>query len=236
MTCARGRSRLSAWMDGDLAGDGAREVNAHLASCAGCRRRAAELEAVSRAVSELPRLEPSECVAARVHDRIELETRNPALCVLLRGFGAARPYLLPSIVPALLVVVALLAGALALDSGPLPKVHFPTAAWGALPPSGTEGNPLIPSAEILLPREAGPRLPAEALVGSGEGTLFLETVVARDGTVADVTLLAGDVALEAKLLDALRRQRFVPAHFRGRPVAVSVYRLISRMEVRSPLT
>lgn len=236
MTCTRVRSKLSAWIDGELRGSAAREVPAHLSACAGCRRRAAELEAASRAVSELPTLEPPESVAARVRDRIELETRNPGLAVLLRGFGAARPYMLPSIVPAALVLVTLLAGVLALDSGPLPKVHLPSGAWGVLPPSGTEGNPLFPSAEILLPREAGPRLPSEALVGSGEGTLFLETIVARDGTVADVRLLTGDGAFEGPLLDALRRQRFVPAHYRGRPVAVSVYRLISRMEVRSPLT
>jgi Putative zinc-finger/Gram-negative bacterial TonB protein C-terminal len=236
MTCARVRRRLSTWIDGELGQQAAAETNAHLSACPDCRRRAAELAAASRAVSELPRIEPPESVAARVRDRLDLEARNPALAVVLRRFGAARPYMLPSIVPAALVVVALLAGALALDSGPLPPVHFPSGAWGLVPPSGTEGNPLLPSAEILLPREAGPHLPAEALVGTGEGTLFLETIVARDGTVADVRLLGGDVALESALLDALRRQRFVPAHYRGRPVAVSVYRLISRMEVRSPLT
>jgi len=236
MTCVGVRNRLSAWMDGDLDPSAARGVSTHLSACAACRRRARELVAASRALSELPRLEPPESVATRVRDRIELETRNPALAFLFRGFGAARPYMLPSIVPAALVVVTLLAGALALDSGPLPEVRLPPGAWGVLPPSGTEGNPLFPSAEILLPREAGPRLPPEALVGSGEGTLFVETVVARDGTVANVTLLDGDVAVEGVLLDALRRQRFEPVRYRGRPVAVSVYRLISRMEVRSPLT
>jgi hypothetical protein len=236
MTCGQVARRLSEWMDGELGKDAAREVEAHLAGCEACRRRARELSAASRAVSELPRLEPSESVAAGVRDRLELETRNPGLAVLLRGFGAARPQLLPSIVPAALVVVALVAGTLALDSGPLPAVHLPAGAWGTLPPPGTEANPLFPSGDVLLPREAGPKLPSAALVGSGEGTLFLETVVARDGTVADVTLLNGDVALEGALLDALRRQRFEPVRLRGRPVAVSVYRLISRMEVRSPAT
>jgi hypothetical protein len=32
-------------------------------------------------------------------------------------------------------------------------------------------------------------------------------------------------------VDALRRERYEPGRFRGRPVAVSIYRLISRMEV-----
>jgi hypothetical protein len=38
------------------------------------------------------------------------------------------------------------------------------------------------------------------------------------------------------VVDALRRQKFEPVRLRGRPVAVSVYRLFSRMDVRSPMT
>jgi len=60
--------------------------------------------------------------------------------------------------------------------------------------------------------------------------------VARDGSVSTVTLLGGDLAQAGPLLEALRRERFEPATFRGRPVAVSLYRLISRMDVRAPLT
>ena len=95
---------------------------------------------------------------------------------------------------------------------------------------------MFPSAEIDLPREAtAVELPAE-LLAAGEGTVFLETVVARDGSVSDVTVLRGRRHAQGALVDALRRQRFQPVRYRGRPVAVSVYRLISRMEVRSPLT
>ena len=61
--------------------------------------------------------------------------------------------------------------------------------------------------------------------------------MARDGSVAGVTVLGGATPLtEEPLLEALRQQRFEPVRYRGRPVAVSVYRLISRMEVRSPRT
>jgi len=60
--------------------------------------------------------------------------------------------------------------------------------------------------------------------------------VARDGSVSAVTLLTGDRVLAQPVLDALRRQKFEPVRLRGRPVAVSVYRLISRMDVRSPMT
>jgi hypothetical protein len=237
MTCRRVRRRLSEWIDGDLEGPSARELAAHLAGCVECRSRAEELAAVSRVLSELPRVEPDESVTARVSDRIEIEMRSPGLAFLFRGVGAARPHLLASVVSAALVLLTLLAAALALETGPLPEVHLAPGVWSVTPPSGTEGNPLFPSAEVDLPRDAkGLALPAEALLGPGEGTVFLETVVARDGTVSDVTLLDGDLRGEGPLLEALRRQRFEPVRYRGRPVAVSVYRLISRMEVRSPLT
>ena len=48
-----------------------------------------------------------------------------------------------------------------------------------------------------------------------------------------MTVLQGDADGEGALLEALRQQRYEPVRYRGRPVAVSVYRLISRMEVRS---
>lgn len=237
MTCARVRTRLSEWLDGELPAATTRTVEEHLSLCPACSRVALELRSVSGMLCALPRLETPEPVAARVLERLELESgaRRPALAVLFRGFVAARPLMLPSLVPAALVLVGVLAGVLALDSGPLPEVHLAPGAWGAVPASGTEGNPLFPSAGVDLPREmAGLDLPPGFLAGAGEGTIFVETVVARDGSVAGVTILGGEA--ETELLEALRQQRYEPVRYRGRLVAVSVYRLISRMEVRSPLT
>jgi hypothetical protein len=239
MTCAVVRSRLSEWLDGELEPGAARLVSSHLGRCAECARRADELRSLSGLLAGLPRLEAREPVAAQVLDRLEIEAgaRRPALAFLFRGFAAARPMMLPSLVPAALVLVSVLAGVLALDTGPLPEVHLVPGAWGVVPASGTEGNPLFPSAEVALPREmARLELPAEILAGRGQGSIFVETVVARDGTVAGVTVLEGNADGEQALVEALRQQRFEPVRYRGRPVAVSVYRLISRMEVRSPQT
>ncbi len=236
MTCARVRSRLSEWLDGELEPGASRAIQSHLAECPGCARRAGELRAVSGLLAGMPRLAAPEPVAACVLDRLEIEAeaRRPALVVLFRGFAAARPFMLPSLVPAALVLVGVLAGVLALDSGPLPEVHLAPGAWGAVPASGTEGNPLFPSADVDLPREtAALDLSPEVLAGRGEGSLFVETVVARDGTVAGVTLLQGDADSEEPLLEALRQQRYEPVRYRGRRVAVSVYRLISRMNVEA---
>jgi hypothetical protein len=85
-----------------------------------------------------------------------------------------------------------------------------------------------------LPRpQAGDALPASVLTDMSEGTLFLETVVARDGSVSTVTLLEGDSEQARPLVDALRHARYEPVRVRGRAVAVSVYRLISRQDVVS---
>jgi hypothetical protein len=239
MTCARVRNRLSEWLDDDLEPAAARAVESHLAGCPACARRADELRAVCGLVADLPCLEAAEPVAARVLDRLEIEggAVRPGLAFLFRGFAAARPLILPSLVPAALVLATVLGGILALDSGPLPEVHLAPGAWGAVPASGTEGNPLFPSAEVELPRErAALDLPPEVLADLGEGSVFLETVVARDGSVVGVTVLEGDATSDPRLLEAFRQQRFEPVRYRGRPVAVSVYRLISRLEVRSPRT
>ena len=236
MTCARVRSRLSEWLDGELEPAAARAVSSHLAECAACARQADELRAISGLLAELPRLAAPEPVAPLVLDRLEIEAeaRRPALAFLFRGFAAARPLMLPSLVPAGLVLVSVLAGVLALDPGPLPEVHLAPGAWGVVPASGTEGNPLFPSAGIDLPRErAALDLSPEVLAGHGEGSVFLKTVVARDGSVVGVTVLEGDAYGEGPLVEALRQQRFEPVHYRGRPVAVSVYRLISRMSVKA---
>jgi anti-sigma factor RsiW len=239
MTCAGVRRRLSEWLDGELEPLAARSVSAHLAGCPACSRRAEELRAVSGLLAELPRVESREPVESQVALRLELASgaRRPALAVLFRGVAAARPLILPSLFPALCLLLLVFGAILALDSGPLPEVRLAPGAWGVVPASGTEGNPLMPSAEVLLPQQlAALALSPEVLAGHGEGSVFFETVVARDGSVAGVTLLQGDSGEEQQLVEALRQQRFEPVRFRGRFVAVSVYRLISRMEVRSPRT
>jgi len=241
MSCRRVRGQLSAWLDGDLAPATAREVAAHLDSCPACARHDESLRAALGMLADLPVLSPSEGIAPRVFDRLEVESRGPGLAMVFRSRRASRPLILPSLISAALVVVAVLGGAVALDQAlrsfdePLPPV---ASSWEErLPAWGTEANPLFPSTDVGLPQaRPGDLVSAEVLTQMGEGTLFLETVVARDGSVSTVTLLHGDWALAQPVLDALRQQRFEPVRLRGRPVAVSVYRLISRMDVLSPTT
>jgi hypothetical protein len=240
MSCRGVRRRLSRHLDGELSGAEPREVAAHLETCSACAEVWRSLREAVSFLARAPRLEPGERIAARVLDRLEVESRGPGLALIFRSALAARPLMLPSLVPAALVLVTVLAAALALD-GPRPRERFALdagAAWDlGLPASGTEGNPLLLSAGVSLPqvRSRG-GLTADVVADLGEANLFVETVVARDGSVSLVRLLDGDSQRAEPLLDLLRRERFEPGRYRGRPVAVSVYRLISSLEVRPPLT
>ena len=169
-----------------------RAVSTHVAAVCDVPARATELEEVSRLVGDLPRLEATESVAQDLLTRLEVETRGPGLGMLLRRFGAARPLIMPSLVPALLVLLTVLSATLALDSGPRLPAHL--VSWGMGPALGTESNPHFASADVGLPRErgGGPLATEILATGGGEDSLFLETVVARDGSVSAVTVLHGD--------------------------------------------
>jgi putative zinc finger protein len=55
MTCQELDLRLDDWLDGALAGDAAREVEAHLAGCAACRERERQLRQLLAHAAALPR-------------------------------------------------------------------------------------------------------------------------------------------------------------------------------------
>lgn len=241
MRCHEVESRLSAHLDRELPPAEAAAVETHLADCARCARVLAGLSEAVRSLADLPRLDCGGEVASEVLGRIEVETRGPGLALVFRGTWASRPLILPSLVPAALVLVTVLAGAVALHRPSRTEalvVRSRVPSWDTpLPPSGTEGNPLFPSAGVGVPQVRGRAAMPEGWLEGGLGDdLFLETVVARDGSVSAVRLLEGDRDLAGPVLDALRGERFEPTRLRGRPVAVSLYRLISRVEVRPPVT
>jgi hypothetical protein len=242
MSCRAARRRMSAHRDGELSRAESVCLTQHLESCPDCHLRWTTLGEALDLLGALPKQASNESISTRIFDRLDMENRKPGLALLFRSFVARRPLMLPSLVPAVLVLAAVAAGTLVLEDGiELPAVHrhyrARTEAWDmSVPPAGTEMNPLYPTEERSVPRARGPMVPSYLLEQRGEGSLFVETVVARDGTVSAVNVIDGDLREVAPVLSALRRERFDPVRLQGRPVAVSVYRLISRMEVRPPLT
>jgi hypothetical protein len=211
-------------------------VATHLEECPLCTTAWRAFNDDLDLLADVPRVAATGEVAARVFDRLDMERRQPGLSLVFRPFGTARPLILPSLVPAAIVLGAILSGALALDRAPdpLPPVRTAYRAEGvAVPsPASTESDPLFSMAEVSPPRvRSSDGVPLYLLDHPGQDTLFIETVVASDGSVSAVTVIGGDAKRARHVVDAMRRERYEPARFRGRPVAVSIYRLISRMEV-----
>ncbi len=233
MSCRGVRRQFSAYLDQELPAAESRAVATHLGRCPACREHWESLRQSVQRLADAPRLACPERIAPRVLDRLELETRGPSLALLFRPTWSRGPALLASLVPAALVLASILAAAVALDLEPRSARTAVVDTWQpALPPSGTEANPFFPSMDVSAPQVlTRATLADELLTGLGERTLFLETVVARDGTVLAVNLLEGDVELARPILEALRGERFEPGRYQGQPVAVSFYRLFSRTVV-----
>jgi hypothetical protein len=238
MICQAIRTRMSEHLDETLSAHESQQVAEHLRTCAPCAVEWESLRAAVQAVRALPRLKLSESIAFRVLSRIEVQSRGPGLALLFRPAWRARPLIFPSLVSAALVLASVLAGIAALNQEPKAVVELPAStAEARLAPYGTESNPLFLSSDVTTPRMRARRAAGQAvLAGRPEDSLFFETVIGRDGKVADVKLLNGAPERAGAVADALRGERFEPARLRGRPVAVSVYRLISHMEVRAAVT
>lgn len=238
MNCRSVRAQLAEREDQALDERALPEVEEHLQGCGACAAEAACLEQALDDLRRLPRLEAPESIAASVLGRIEAETRGPGLRALYVTAWARRPLLLPSLVPAVLLLGALVGTALVLDPAAeeLPPVAAVTVGEWNTTPAPAPGPPL-PVAAVSLRRLASGALgEREVLDHMVEGSLFVETRVGTDGNVSAVHVLAGNQELAAPLRDALWQERFAPTRYRGRLVEVSVYRLISRMEVRAPVT
>lgn len=235
MSCSAVRVRLSAFLERDLELQECGAVAAHVRECAACATELRELQDALSALRELPRLEPAGSVVAAVMDRLEVEGRGPGLQLLFRPAWRTRPLMLPSLVHGALLFAVVLSGTLTLNRAATPRGELADlrGQWGGkAAPSGTEANPMFPSSNVSVPKLRARGPVPEPFLGSGEGSVFLETVVARDGSISAVTLIDGDSVEGRALAGWLWHERFEPVRVGGRAVAVSLYRLFSRMEVR----
>ncbi len=236
MNCAPFTAQLSEYMDGELETAAAPRLEDHLAGCAACTAALAQMRSISTLLRGLPQMDSGESIAARVLDRLELPGRGPGLSLLFRSARIERPMLMRSVMGAAAAMFLSIGATLLLQehmrrAEPLPRPVL-TGWAGAV--AGTEANPFPLLSGVTLPIVTQP-FPEPVLESLEPGSLFVETVVARDGRVSEVTLLEGDAAAAGPVLTALREERFQPGSLHGRPVAVSVYRLFSRMDV-TPLT
>jgi len=102
---------------------------------------------------------------------------------------------------------------------------------------GTEAKPFWVTEDLQGPKAGADMFLDQQLMGMGEQSIFVMTLVTRDGRVSEVKLLDGDSKTAAPIMDEIKMQRCLPGVDRaGRPVATRAFRLISSMEVRAPRT
>jgi len=91
-------------------------------------------------------------------------------------------------------------------------------------PSGTGEEPIVVRGDMIPPRlihKPRPEYPEVLRRARLEGRVFLQAVIAKDGTVVDVTVLRSTSPLfEDAALSAVRQWRYEPALSGGQPVAV----------------
>jgi hypothetical protein len=228
MSCQALRACFSALRDADLPPDRMLAALRHIDECRDCAREWEAFRGSLDLLADLPRPQTRGALAARVRDRLEIERRGPGLTLLLRPRSAIRPLILPSLVPAALVLVTVLAAALGLERAPaVGRVASSPGDWTGV----ALDEPLFSFTGVTVPQARSRDLADLLQAEKGEVDLFLETVVERDGRVSTVRLLGGDEERARPIVEALRKERFEPGRFKGRPVAVSVYRIISRLDV-----
>ena len=86
----------------------------------------------------------------------------------------------------------------------------------------------LPSIEPVSVAEAAerallvdqPAIPFPANVKADQGTVVLQVLIGRDGTVQDVKFLQGSLAFVRSAIDGVRQWKFKPYTMNGRPVSV----------------
>jgi protein TonB len=99
-------------------------------------------------------------------------------------------------------------------------------ASGAMPPeaamSSIEPVSLPESAvrALLAQQPADPEYPASAKAGGQHGSVVLQVLIARDGTVQDAKFLQGSLLFARAAIDAVKQWHFKPYSLNGRAVSV----------------
>ena len=90
----------------------------------------------------------------------------------------------------------------------------------AVPRIANQGRSRISSgvAQGLLTRQVNPRYPPRAIQDRIQGTVVLQAVIARDGSVQNIRAVSGNAMLITAAMDAVKQWRYKPYQLNGEPV------------------
>ncbi|HUA16301.1 MAG TPA: TonB family protein [Verrucomicrobiae bacterium] len=86
---------------------------------------------------------------------------------------------------------------------------------------------MVPEAAERALLAAQPEVPYPASAKNQQGTVVLQVLVGRDGTVQDAKFLQGSLAFARAAIDGVRQWKFKPYSMNGRPVSVQTLMTIS---------
>lgn len=146
MTCEQHLEALGEYVDGTLPPGDRRRLEEHLATCEACRRTARDLAQIRKAAAELPAVKPPDRIWVRISNDLAAE-RSGSLAAAPSGLAAwsaafaAGLRRLATPVPLLgaaVVILAVLAGYLAISRGPAPSTPATNAT--ATTPGKSQGE------------------------------------------------------------------------------------------------
>ena len=241
LICEEAQRDLAAYRDGELDLETQIAVRAHLSGCPDCAAEAESLYELGAALrrTSTRRVEVMGDTLGSLHARVvaRLQAEQPHRSRArwrdiddLHLFWAAGGATLATFI----CMLALL-GVVRMGLREVPQSM--ASILGAMADPGSDRNPIVPNARVLLPRADPDAMMLSRMPSPLELELVLSAVVTREGRVRDmawVPVSAGSASGERDilhLLDAASQTRFEPARSGGAPVAVNVVWLLSHTTV-----
>lgn len=262
--CAAVRRKLHAFYDRELSIADQIAVSAHLDWCDPCAaalREFEELGSVLRAAApgRLPEAvlsgDEAAALAATVANRVKVE-REASLFARVHALFEDMHLVYVGLGAAAASIVCLVVALGMMRFGASERPDSLAAMVNFLAPPGSNENPVVIDARIMMPRALDGAFSTvnaaeQGYLGADQDAVYaLSAVVTREGTVANLELLdgrggaatsdgrevastGGDTKAVEGLLDAVSRARFEPARREGLPIAVNMVWLVAHTTVRA---
>ncbi len=247
LTCLLNRRRLAAYMDDELSIPQRIAVDHHLAKCRRCACAANRERALSRVVRQAS----GGLLDANVAERLRASgdmvlSRVAAEREVARTTGVGRltesPHLVGAAGAACVVtfVCAMLAASIV---GSVPQPGSLAARLLSLSNPGSNENPLGLRTGMVTPQLSPDALllsrpdPIPPLPGQPTGVTFA-LVLTREGTVSVLQVLessGADPTSWSDLVGSAAGSRFVPAEYRGAPVAVNMVWVVEEVTIQGDM-
>jgi tetratricopeptide (TPR) repeat protein len=191
--------RLSDYLDDeDVSPAERRSIEAHLATCAGCRTTLAELRAVAMRAGSLPNTGPTADLWPGVMSRLDLSKARSNVRLFARAAAHRFSFTLPQLVAASLALMVLSGGLVWVSRLGLPQTSLPPSEAAKFPTEAIKQPPdEAPFVERVTPANFADSQYDQAIadlekaLADGRGRLDPETV-----RILEANLTAIDLAIE----------------------------------------